>query len=173
MELTISSIVNKEKFSSTYLNQNYQKNQFKPKQKPKSNMKKSLLFLTTIFLSLSINSQVTRTQSTSTDLYKDDAVTLVKFKATDTTSRYTLYYQNAEYKHIVSLEYISFFTRKDFDDFFAIALEALETEESITITLRGKNIYLKRSYNSVFIAPERGYFTLSRKQIDSIIKSVE
>lgn len=135
-------------------------------------MKNLIVSFITIFLSLSINAQVTKTTSTAVDVFKDGTFSLTKFKVKDSLYYYALYYQNEEYKHIVSIEYVSFIKREDVIDFFTIVLEAFDTADQMTVTLNRKPIYIQRLITTVYIAPNVGFFTMTKKQVQDILNSM-
>ena len=136
-------------------------------------MKKLLLSVTTMFVALTINAQVSREQSSTTvDLYKgSNSISFTQFaRSSDTT--YALYFQNREYQHIVSLEYISMRSKKDAIDFLTIVLEAFETEESLTVTVGNQSIYMSKGLGGMYIAKGGAYFILTRRQAEEILKTI-
>jgi hypothetical protein len=136
-------------------------------------MKKLLLIATTMFVALVINAQVSREQSSTTvDLYKgSNSISFTQFaRSSDTT--YALYFQNREYQHIVSLEYISMRSKKDAIDFLTIVLEVFESDQALTVTVGNQSIYMSKGLGGMYIAKGGAYFILTRRQAEEILKTL-
>jgi len=137
-------------------------------------MKKLLLIATTMFVALVINAQVSREQSSTTvDLYKgSNSISFTQFARSSADTTYALYFQNREYQHIVSLEYISMRSKKDAIDFLTIVLEVFETEEALTVTVGNQSIYMSKGLGGMYIAKGGAYFILTRRQAEEVLKTL-
>lgn len=137
-------------------------------------MKKLIFTVMILFIALTINAQVSREQtSTTTDLYRGlNSISFTQFVRNSADTSYALYFQNREYQHIVSIEYISLKSKKDAVDFFTIILEVFNTNEALTISVGSQSIYMSKGLGGMYIAKGGAYFVLTKNQVEKMLDQI-
>jgi len=138
---------------------------------------KNLLFLFCALIGFSINAQITvqETPKDSVLWQPSKLITLPKIRVgfIDSTSYYTIFYRNAKYTHITDVKYINTGELESTISFYETCLLVINNDKEYVVTLPNETVYLSKSVGTVLLWTDRGYFNLTKKQLESILTALK
>ena len=137
-------------------------------------MKKSILFFA-LALGINASAQITVKETVKDSvIWKSSTGTLpklIEFKGEELQSL-VFYYRNAEYTTLTDIQYFTLGERETAREFFGLCLQSLEEKKTVSIDLAGESITIQKGVGSVFITTEKGYFYLTKRQIENILETL-
>jgi len=86
---------------------------------------------------------------------------------------YTLYYQNAKYKSITDIDYISFNNLSTTIQYFELLKDVVSNDKEYDVELNDTQWLIQKSGSRVVMFSSYTYFYLSETQIDSILQTIK
>lgn len=143
---------------------------------------KKIVFKISLLLGVTLFSNVSYSQLVVNEIAKDSVVWKVKGKYNtipklvhffEESDNYTFFYQNAKYKSITDIDYLSIGDLETTKQFFNLLKDVLVNEKEYDIELDGKLWLLKKSGNSVVVFSSYSYFYLNNNQVEQIIETIK
>lgn len=137
-------------------------------------MKKSILFFA-LALGINASAQVTVKETVKDSvIWKSATGTLPKlvlFKG-DELESLVLYFRNAEYSTLVDVEYITLGQKETAEEFLNMCLQVIDEKKAFSLDVNGEAVTIQKGVGSVFITTEKGYFYLTKKQVQNILETL-
>ena len=138
---------------------------------------KKITLLFALAIGINASAQITVKENTVKDsvIWKSLTTTLpklVEFKGDDFQSL-VFYFKNAEYTTLTDVQYFTLGDRETAREFFALCLQSFEEKKTISLDLSGEDIRIQKGVGSIIITTEKGYFYLTKKQVENIIETIK
>jgi hypothetical protein len=138
---------------------------------------KKLTILFALAFGMNVNAQITVKEKTVKDSVIWKSLTaplpkLVEFKGEEYQSL-VFYFKNAEYTTLTDVEYFTLGDKETANEFFGLCLQSFEEKKKIELDLSGESITIQKGVGTIIITTRKGYFYLTKKQVENIIESIK
>ena len=138
---------------------------------------KKLTLLFALAFGMNVSAQITVKEKTVKDSVIWKSLTaplpkLIEFKGEEYQSL-VFYFKNAEYTTLTDVEYFTLGDKETAREFFGLCLQSFEEKKTIALDLSGESITIQKGVGTIMISTEKGYFYLTKKQVENIIESIK
>lgn len=138
-------------------------------------MKKVILLVALVF-GMNANAQLVVKNTIKDSVIWKSAISIlpeIRLFSSENIQQYVMYYRNSEYTTLTDVQHITLGDKETAIEFFNVCIQVFDDKKTVRVGLNGDDISISKGMGTVMISHSKGFFQITRKQVENILEALK